>query len=284
MRIATLPSSSKEASTFFFALIIALVSSRSNAFVNLPKPHAHSSFLPHTSRSQLHLANTNENTNPDNNDDLLQKALQLRKEAKELESKLERTRPKTKSKNDSLIPKSNTMDYTSLKNSCWELTYRFTKDPISNDNDTKEDKTEERPRPVFYSGKIQLSFREDGYTDICTSSDDDTNQSVTFNKAWGWDEEVSNEDDLAYILFSADLSLDNKDESTTKERFYFQARVDSDRQGILKLTDGTVTVKREVQRPDTGGKLFWGIFDGSGILAQFRNVGNFSCKSISCPQ
>mmetsp|Transcript_51608 Transcript_51608/g.62081 ORF Transcript_51608/g.62081 Transcript_51608/m.62081 type:complete len:80 (+) Transcript_51608:237-476(+) len=65
-----------------------------------------------------------------------------------------------------------------------------------------------------------------------------------------------------------------------KERFYFQARVDTEGNKI-KLSDGTITVKRDVVRTSTGGKLFWGVFDGGGILAQFRNVGGFTCRPFA---
>ena len=46
--------------------------------------------------------------------------------------------------------------------------------------------------------------------------------------------------------------------------------------GEITLIDGTVTLKRDVEPP--GG--FWGIFNGGGILAQFRYCGEFLIKPV----
>lgn len=144
---------------------------------------------------------------------------------------------------------------------------------------------------TFYTGKIQLQFRPDGYTDIInienTSND---NAGVEFQKVWGWDVETSNEDELEYLLFSADIALPPISASNGNvimnmpERFYFQARVEKEtltttsNSNVISLQDGSVTVKRNIES-STGG--WWGLFRGADqILAQFREVGQFRCKAV----
>mmetsp|Transcript_13038 Transcript_13038/g.16501 ORF Transcript_13038/g.16501 Transcript_13038/m.16501 type:complete len:114 (+) Transcript_13038:245-586(+) len=103
---------------------------------------------------------------------------------------------------------------------------------------------------------------------------------------WGWDEEVSRENDKkTYLSFSADVILPptdiNYDTSKPNEpsRFYFNAEVNTDsKTGEISLIDGTVTVKRDVASPAGGGGRFWGIFNAGGILAQFRYCGEFLMK------
>ena len=156
---------------------------------------------------------------------------------------------------------------TDLRGSSWEMTYRFSNEPESRDEEvaSEVDRT-------FYSGKIQLRFLEDGYTTIIGRTYDKV-ESPSFEKIWGWDVETSNEDSLDYLLFSADVQLPTPIESM--DRFYFQARVEEDN-GFYTLSDGSVTVKRNISPP--GG--FWELFSGEGILAQFRIVGEFKCKPI----
>ena len=217
--------------------------------------------------------------NNDGNENLIEKAQKLRQEAQQLESQLQKSQ-KSKNKNEVFLPPKK-IDYCSLENSCWTISYRFAQDPVnsnSSEGDTPQDLTDLQSK--FYSGKLNICFQEDGYTNKIVGIDD--NLKVSFDKIWGWDEEVSNQDESIYLLFSADISLTDKNKETMQDRFYFQAQVDKDSNGTIRLSDGTVTVKREVERTNNGGKLFWGIFDGSGILAQFRNVGNFSCKPIPC--
>ena len=70
---------------------------------------------------------------------------------------------------------------------------------------------------------------------------------------------------------------------STSEKFYFQARVDKEgkNEDIVTLRDGSVTVKRNIEAPAGG---WWGIFRGAdGILAQFRQVGEFLCGPITNP-
>lgn len=173
------------------------------------------------------------------------------------------------------------MEYSDLKDSCWELTYRFANEPESKDDGKKRDDDKIQMRK-FYSGKVKLQFRSDGYTtNLSTKSSNATEQQATFNKVWGWDLEVSDQDSLSYILFSADITLPPPVDTT--ERFYFQARVDGDatKGEALSLQDGSVTVKRDISAPSGG---WWGIFRGAdGILAQFRQLGEFRCRPISKP-
>lgn len=104
---------------------------------------------------------------------------------------------------------------------------------------------------------------------------------MIFQKVWGWDVETSNEDSFDYLLFSADIALPPRQESTVinmPERFYFQARVDRTKSNKIILQEGSVTVKRNIES-GTGG--WWGLFRGAdGILAQFREVGQFRCKAV----
>merc|ERR1712127_1170578 len=117
--------------------------------------------------------------------------------------------------------------------------------------DNGGDKNTPLPRK-FYGGKLRLQFRDDGYTDILPPSGADggtPTTSATFEKTWGWDREISAEDELEYLLFSADVTLPPP--ISTSERFYFQARVDreddDEDSGVLSLRDGSVTVKRNVK-------------------------------------
>ena len=128
-----------------------------------------------------------------------------------------------------------------------------------------------------------MQFKSDGYTAILNNHSDNTKIAPTFEKVWGWDVETSNEDSLDYLLFSADVSLPISPESKVinmPERFYFQARVDTDKSNKISLQDGSVTVKRNIESAMTGG--WWGLFRGAdGILAEFRSVGEFRCKPVS---
>lgn len=158
--------------------------------------------------------------------------------------------------------------------------YRFADEPESKAKETQQNQS---PR-TFYTGKIQLQFRSDGYTDILNNSgitSTDTSQ-LDVEKVWGWDIETSNEDSLDYLLFSADIVLPPSKESKVinmPERFYFQARVDKTKSDKISLQDGSVTVKRNIE---SGAGGWWGLFRGAdGILAQFRDVGQFRCRPVA---
>lgn len=206
---------------------------------------------------------------------LRQKAIQLRAEADAAEKQLSPTRSSRQA--DTSTAKVAAVEYFDLKDSCWELSYRFANEP-----ENKDDDDDNKVPRKFYSGKVQLQFLSDGYTtNLSTKSNDVSEQQAIINKVWGWDLEVSDQDSLRYILFSADITLPPP--INNSERFYFQARVDGDEtEGeALSLVDGSVTVKRDISAPSGG---WWGIFRGAdGILAQFRQLGEFRCRPIAKP-
>jgi len=193
-----------------------------------------------------------------------------------------------------------TVYYFDLNNSCWEITYRFADEPEPRDTD----KNPTTPKRKFYSGKLLLKFKSDGYTDVIVTdgnirkdiSKGDNNNNLIFQKVWGWDREKSNTDNLEYLLFSADVIVprptSNSENIATDivgniaERFYFQARVEKDetKNDAITLRDGSVTVKRSIQAPSIGGNAvggWWGLFRGANqILAEFRLVGEFRCRGV----
>ena len=161
---------------------------------------------------------------------------------------------------------------------------------------------EERPGRRTYGGKVRIRFRPDGYSDILAPAvpvvENDGGVIVvdgrvaTFEKVWGWDLEAASPPSSSggdsgeggggaseYLLFSADVRLPPP--ISAVERFYFQASVGTDGGGGgggLSLSDGTVTVKRDVGAPGGG---WWGAFRGAGgILARFRLVGEFRCLPV----
>lgn len=208
------------------------------------------------------------------NDALLDRAARLRREAEELAFEMQDRRGSlTTTTIDELPPQ-----YERLEDSCWRLTYRFSQDPVD-DNDNG-------PPPLFYTGRVDVRLRPDGYTVQLDDNDDETSGSPAavrcrYDKFWGWDQETSEQDGLDYLMFSADVRLDDPTDSSHKERYYFNARIERDKDDKeLKLTDGTITAKRDVEVAGTGGRMFWGIFNGAGIMAQFRYVGNFSSRPI----
>ncbi|KAL7525709.1 hypothetical protein ACHAXR_001121 [Thalassiosira sp. AJA248-18] len=229
-------------------------------------------------RCALKMSTPANNDNTDEVDQLRQTASKLRAEAQEAEKALESSRGTAASGEGTQYIKP--VEYLDLRDSNWEITYRFANEPVSN-NDDDDDKSENKPQRKFYSGKLQLQFRGDGYTDIVSPSGEvGTGSTAIFQKVWGWDLETSNEDSLDYLLFSADIALPPP--ISTSERFYFQARVDKEGKDkdVLSLQDGSVTVKRDVETP-----AGWGIFRGaSSILAQFRQVGEFRCRPIPNPE
>lgn len=210
---------------------------------------------------------------------LKQLAKKLRAEAEAAEKKLEPARQNQRQQQvvaDAAGKKEPLVEYFDLHDSCWELTYRFANEPQA-----KNDNQDEIQR-IFFSGKLQLHFCSDGYTTNLSSKSSpfssEQQAQVTIEKIWGWDVENS-QDSLNYILFSADISLPPPIEKS--ERFYFQARVDGDGEdAALSLQDGSVTVKRDIIAPSGG---WWGIIRADGILAEFRQVGEFKCRPIAKP-
>ena len=193
---------------------------------------------------------------------LRQSAQNLRDEIEILESKLDR-KPIIANQMESAVT------YSSLPDSVWTLVYRF-----ASDSPPKDD-TEPRTTSN-YSGKLTVKFRSDGYTDVI-EHDPIGEKALVVSKAWGWDKEVSNEDEKEYVLFSTDVQLPGSDAVAPNQarRFYWQARVDTEVGGYLNLEDGSVTIKKDIEPP--GG--FWGVLNAGGILAQFRQVGSFGAKA-----
>jgi len=200
---------------------------------------------------------------------LKQSASKLREEAEAIRKRLDDSSQKKKSPSTTVTPSTPPVAYTDLKGSSWTLTYRFSNEPTADDD--QKDKKEDRPALINYSGKLSVTFRADGYTDLI-SHEPSGSQTLYIDKVWGWDEETSSDDDETYVLFS----VNTKSSSGETERFYWQARIDVNEKNEITLADGTVTMKKDVQPP--GG--FWGVFNGGGILAQFRYVGNFGGKAV----
>lgn len=204
-------------------------------------------------------------------------ASKLRKEAEELERTLSETKRNTLA---SMPPPPKKITYSDLRDSAWELTYRFSSEPLVSQDESAKEEPPTTPRK-FYSGKVRIKFRSDRYTDVlpAPSGGGGANE-ASFRKFWGWDLETSQEDGLKYICFSADAVLPSSDAG--EERIYFNARID-DASGAgaiteLALNDCTVTVKRNID-PSKG---LWGIFRGAdGILAEFRKAGEFKCRPCS---
>ena len=226
--------------------------------------------------------NSNNNNNSDDIDQYLDKASKLRKEVEELESVMKLEKGKKVDDGNNIdtslsIIKDKKKTYTTLENSMWTISYRFASDPVSKENNNDSDVIKS---PTFYSGKVSILLKDDGYTELIQS--DDESQPLVFCKFWGWDEEISREDGKKYLSFSADVILPKSDpnydqggSSDSPSRFYFNSEVETDKKtGEISLTSGTITVKRDVEPP--GG--FWGIFSAGGILAQFRYCGDFLIK------
>eukprot|EP00571_Detonula_confervacea_P012666 CAMPEP_0172312734 /NCGR_PEP_ID=MMETSP1058-20130122/18533_1 /TAXON_ID=83371 /ORGANISM="Detonula confervacea, Strain CCMP 353" /LENGTH=257 /DNA_ID=CAMNT_0013026277 /DNA_START=44 /DNA_END=814 /DNA_ORIENTATION=- len=196
------------------------------------------------------------NNGSDEIEKLRQTASKLRAEVQAAEKALQDSRGTAgRSSSTEATQYTKPVECLDLNDSCWEITYRFANEPVSN-NDDDEGKNKNKPQRKSYGGKLQLQFRGDGYTDILSPlGETDTSSSsstANFPKLWGWDLETSAEDELDYILFSADVILPPPISSS--ERFYFQARIDREgkNKDILLLNDGSVTVKRNVEAPGGG--------------------------------
>jgi len=179
-------------------------------------------------------------------DELLQEASRLREEARALEASMDRAPAQDQEKA--------TLTYSKIEDSVWMISFRFSNEPDSDD--------EERKRR-FFSGQLKVLFKADGFTDVLSSDSD-----LQIAKVWGWDVETSAEDGLEYLLFSMDAFVND-----TTQRFYFQARKEED----CTLQEGTVTIKQDIVEAKKTPSM-WGLFSPAGILAQFRYVGNFVAK------
>jgi hypothetical protein len=225
-------------------------------------------------------------------DEWLNRASKIREEMRELELVAAISRQGKKLGTSASEPvRTNTVEYIEISNSVWALSYRFANDPEESNEGDKENTSLSRR---LFGGKVTVKFRQDGYTDIISQESYGSSlDSCNLIKAWGWDIELSkdnendaNMNDQEYILFSMDVEFPNSENSighstattnSKKERFYFQARKDTDiRSGIISLVDGTVTVKRDIVQKSAR----WGFFSPAGILAQFRYVGDFVAKPV----
>lgn len=225
----------------------------------------------------------------DENTDLLEKARILREEASLMEDNL---RAATSSATASLSAIADApvaiVINKQLEDSIWTLSYRFSSQPAP--KESNKDNNNETPTPMtFYSGKLNILLKADGYSERIIAKENteaNTNTSkentdIEIVKIWGWDRETSNEDDLDYLLFSMDVQFpaSDPDLSNKKERYYFQARVEQDTNDkSIALKEGTITVKKDVTEK-TGG--MWGLFNVAGILTEFRYCGDFVGKASS---
>lgn len=202
----------------------------------------------------------------DSSENLLEKARMLREEAERMESEMESSgRKNVKIEADSTISQS-PVQYTVLDESVWELRFR-----VRDEKDEKDEEESSSRLLKSVGGTIVLKFKADGYTDIIGD-----NQAY-FQKIWGWDEDQDEEKGEVgqYLLFSADSIKMEEAGFADGTRLYFNIRIDRDKDGIISLSDGKITVKKELKSG------FWGVFNSSGILAQFRVIGDFVCKPTS---
>ena len=185
-----------------------------------------------------------------------------------MEQQMGSSRAERRQQTTTTTTQQDTIQVTDLNDSTWTISYRFSRQPQTDDTKNQENDV----ILTNYPGTITLKFRSDGYTDILSTGTDDK---LEIQKVWGWDKEYSKDDDEYYLLFSMDVLFPE----SSSERYYFQARVDtetnSDGSSILKLSDGTVTVKRDVSERTKG---VWGLFSVAGILTEFRQVGTFAAK------
>lgn len=224
----------------------------------------------------------------DENADLLERARRLREEANLMEDDLRATtgdRASAASLSTENTPKANIVN-KQLEESIWTLSYRFSSQPASEADDKSSSTNNYSESPLsstkFYSGKLKLLLKKDGYSEQIVGKGNERNneKDIEIVKVWGWDRETSNEDNLDYLLFSMDVRfpVSDPDLANQKERYYFQARIEEDTgttEGI-SLKEGTITVKKDVTEK-TGG--MWGLFNVAGILTQFRYCGDFVAKA-----
>lgn len=277
--------------SFIFLMFHGSILQRYGAFSWAPRQIQPNKFYLHPSIQRTRFVSTilstsspDDNTSSSSSNDqggLLERARQLREQAKAMEEDLRTnpTRPKPTSPSSSAG--TTTVEYTKLEDSIWTLSYRFSSQPApEEDGDNSKEKRIISPR-TFYSGKLQTRLKDDGYSEQLSS---DTASGIQIAKIWGWDQEMSNEDNQEYVLFSVDIKLPATDPDLPNqtERYYFQARVDQEKRlggkTILQLRDGTITVKKDVAEQTKGR---WGLFNVAGILSQFRYCGDFVAKASS---
>jgi hypothetical protein len=234
-----------------------------------------------------------------NANSLKAKAAKLREEVELLEQEAKRRRTPS-SGTGTRLPEAAKLapepsQYNAIEDSVWQLSYRFSDRPEPRPDADDQRTGQQQPRK-FYSGKLTLKFRSDGYTDVISQESlGSSTDAALVTKVWGWDLEKLNEDgkkdaaanvEKEFLLFSADFdipSIDVKDGATKiiSQRFYFQARQTKEKQtNIVSLSEGTVTVKQDIVQKSAR----WGLFSPAGILAQFRYVGDFVSKPVRIPE
>lgn len=255
---------------------VATGSSFADAFL-APPPTNHHGHQQHVRRRHQRrtrrrsISQSSEDSPSKESSDLLERAQKLREEALRLEQNLRENRPSTNRKNDAAPDAAKPAAApTELEDSTWTFSYRFSSQP-------KEDEDADEIILPNYSGKLTIRLTPDGYSEVVSNEE---NQ-LRIGKVWGWDEEYSREDQKKYLLFSMDVQFPKTDPLMSEriERCYLQARVDRDPiDGTIALNEGTVTVKKDISNKTRG---MWGIFQVSGILTQFRYVGDFSSKAAA---
>ncbi|CAJ1945087.1 unnamed protein product [Cylindrotheca closterium] len=255
--------------TFFVLYISAASNSAVEAFLSSHGKHHHKNQL--QQRSPVSCLRSTEPKKDDvsPSTDLLEKAKKLRNEAQQLEQKL-RENPKA-TRNAAAANYTKVTRPTKLEESIWTFSYRFSSQP-------KDEDAEDLILPN-YSGKITVRLTADGYSEVVSNEE---NQ-LRIGKVWGWDEDYSQEDKQKYLLFSMDVQFPKTDPLMAErvERCYLQCRIDRDpNDNSISLNEGTVTVKKDISNKSNG---LWGIFQVSGILTQFRYVGDFSSKPAPQP-
>ena len=181
----------------------------------------------------------NDNSKDEEVNQYLDKATKLRKEAEELEAVMRNrdSSSTTLEKPNSESDLRKVVSYKSLNDSTWMISYRFASDPVLRDNDSNasDENAESYVKPTFYSGKVSIRLKDDGYTELLNSPNDDkdspsSSSTISYEKFWGWDEETSREDGKQYLSFSADLKLPSTDpnyQSGNSNRFYFNSQVEN---------------------------------------------------------
>jgi len=206
------------------------------------------------------------NDNGTNADQLMQKAKRLRESAEALERELAPNRKPVDTKKSPIEP-IEPASYNSLNDSMWQITFRIQNKLLKDDNNNVQ----------AFTGKRIIKLLADGYTQQVTTSPEEQIASAYFKKTWGWDQETSQEDGKTYLLWSADIEPNNENMKRAgfgDERLYFQARIDTSKSGEISINEGKVTVKQAVD----GG--FWGVFNAGGILAEFKDIGDFTCRPV----
>lgn len=190
-------------------------------------------------------------------DELREQAAQLRREIQDYET----------SKSSDPIEQQSSMDLPHrLADSVWQLTYRFN---VLGEKDRNDDNNRETTRES-YGGTVTVKFLADGYTELISQRGSGS-PSALISKAWGWDLEVSPEDQKEYLLFSMDFRLPD---GKRDQRCYFQAL--HHQSPTVELSEGTVTLKQDVVQKASQ----WALFSPAGILAQFKFAGNFVAKPV----